>query len=52
MRRIKSKNTSIEKILRKALWNKGLRYRKNCKDVTGKPDICFKKSIFCDREFW
>jgi len=55
MRRIKSKNTSIEKILRKTLWNKGLRYRKNCKDVTGKPDICFKKykiAIFCDSEFW
>ena len=55
MRRIKSKNTSIEKILRKALWNKGVRYRKNYRDVIGKPDICIKKykiAIFCDSEFF
>jgi len=55
MRRIRSKDTSIEIILRKALWHKGFRYRKNCKDVFGKPDICFKKkkvAIFCDSEFW
>lgn len=55
MRRIKSKDTSIELKLRKALWHKGYRYRKNCKDVFGKPDICFKGkkiAIFCDSEFW
>jgi DNA mismatch endonuclease, patch repair protein len=55
MRRIKSKNTSIEIKLRKALWHRGYRYRKNCKDVYGKPDICFKGkkiAIFCDSEFW
>jgi len=55
MRRIKSKDTSIEKILMKSLWAKGIRYRKNCKDITGKPDICIKKykiAIFCDSEFF
>lgn len=55
MSRVKSKDTSMEVKLRKALWHKGLRYRKNCKDVFGKPDICFKKkkvAIFCDSEFW
>ena len=55
MRRIKSKDTSIELILRKALWKKGYRYRKNCKDIFGKPDICFKGKrllIFCDSAFW
>jgi len=55
MRRIKSKDTSIEIKLRKELWKKGYRYRKNCKDVIGKPDICFKcqkVAIFCDSEFW
>jgi len=55
MSRIKSKDTSIEIKLRKALWKRGFRYRKNCKDVFGKPDICFKKkkiAIFCDSEFW
>ena len=55
MSRIKSKDTSIEIILRKAIWKKGIRYRKNCKDVFGKPDICFKGkkvAIFCDSAFW
>ena len=55
MRRIKSRDTSIEIMLRKALWKKGYRYRKNCKDIPGKPDICFKKkkiAVFCDSEFW
>ncbi|GAB6073604.1 very short patch repair endonuclease [Nautilia lithotrophica] len=55
MKKIKSKNTKIEIILRKALWNEGIRYRINCKDVFGKPDICFKKykiAVFCDSEFW
>ena len=55
MRRIKSKGTKIEKLLGKAMWAEGLRYRKNCKDVFGKPDFCFKGkkiAIFCDSEFW
>lgn len=55
MRRIKSKDTSIEIKLRKELWERGFRYRKNCKDVFGKPDIYFKKkkiAIFSDSEFW
>lgn len=37
------------------MWSNGLRYRKQCKDVFGKPDFCFKKkkiAIFCDSEFW
>lgn len=55
MRRIKSKDTSIEIKLRSALWHQGYRYRKNCKKIFGNPDICFKKkkiAIFCDSEFW
>lgn len=55
MSRIKGKNTSIEILLGKALWAEGLRYRKNCKDVYGKPDFCFKGkkvAVFCDSEFW
>ncbi len=39
MKNIKSKDTSIEIRLRKALWHKGYRYRKNYKDLPGKPDI-------------
>ena len=55
MRRIKSKDTSIEILLRKELWRRGLRYRKNAKDVFGKPDIVFKGkklAVFADSEFW
>ena len=55
MRQIKNKDSKIELLLRKALWNKGLRYRKNVKSVYGHPDIAFiwkKVAVFCDSEFW
>ena len=55
MQAIKSKNSKIECILRKALWQKGYRYRKNYIKLIGKPDIVFigrKVAIFCDSEFW
>ena len=43
MSSIKSKDTSIELVLRKALWNKGIRYRKNYKELPGTPDIVLTK---------
>jgi DNA mismatch endonuclease Vsr len=55
MQAVKSKGTRIEKILAKALWNAGLRYRKNLASVTGKPDLVFigkKIAVFCDSEFF
>ena len=55
MRRIKSKDTSIEVSLRKALWHTGIRYRKNFAKLPGSPDIAITKhriAIFCDGEFW
>ncbi len=55
MRRIKSKDTQIEVILRKELWKRGFRYRKNDKRLPGKPDISilkYKIAIFCDGEFF
>ena len=55
MQHIKQQDTSIELILRKALWDKGYRYRKNYKALPGKPDIVltkYKIAIFCDSEFW
>ena len=55
MRRVKNKDSAIELALRKELWNRGLRYRKNVKSVYGKPDIAFigkKIAVFCDSEFW
>lgn len=55
MQHIKASDTKIEVLLRKALWKKGYRYRKNYKELPGKPDIILKKykiAIFCDGEFF
>ena len=55
MSRIKSKNTSIEVALRKALWHSGIRYRKNYAGLPGAPDIAITKygiAVFCDGDFW
>ena len=55
MKSIHSRDTSIELCLRKALWKKGYRYRKNYKKLPGTPDIVltrYKISIFCDSEFF
>ncbi len=55
MQNIKSKDTSIECILRSALWNRGIRYYKNYKKLPGKPDIAISKykiAVFCDSEFF
>ncbi len=53
MQHIRAKDTKIEIILRKALWSKGYRYRKNYKELPGNPDIVltkYKIAIFCDDE--
>ncbi len=55
MQHIKAKDTSIEVKLRKALWKKGYRYRKNYNKLPGKPDIVltkYKIAVFCDSEFF
>ena len=55
MKRVKNKDSDIELILRKELWSRGLRYRKNVTGIIGKPDIVFiskKVAVFCDSEFW
>ena len=55
MQHIKAKDTKIEILLRRALWEKGYRYRKNYNKLPGKPDIAltkYKIAIFCDSEFF
>ena len=55
MAAIRSKDTSIEIVLRKALWHHGYRYRKNYSLLPGSPDIAITKhriAIFCDSEFF
>lgn len=55
MKQVKNKDSKIELLLRKELWKRGLRYRKNVSEVYGHPDIAFmgkKIAVFCDSEFW
>ena len=55
MSRVKNKDSEIEIALRRELWSRGLRYRKNVTTIFGKPDIAFvgkKIAVFCDSEFW
>ncbi len=55
MRAIKGRDTSIELLLRKELFKRGLRFRINYKKLPGSPDVVFVKTkvaIFCDSEFW
>lgn len=55
MQQVKNKDSKIEILLRKELWSRGLRYRKNVNRIYGKPDIVFigkKVAVFCDSEFW
>lgn len=55
MKQVKNKDSKIEIMLRRELWSRGIRYRKNVKTITGKPDIAFigkKIAVFIDGEFW
>ncbi|MGH9432052.1 MAG: very short patch repair endonuclease [Terriglobia bacterium] len=51
----RSADTVHEKLLRRVLWHRGLRFRKNLSELPGKPDIVFTKArvaVFCDGDFW
>jgi len=55
MSKISGKETKPEILVRKYLFSKGFRYRKNVKDLLGKPDIVFPKYktiIFIHGCFW
>lgn len=55
MSHIGSKNTKPEQKVRKYLFSCGLRYRKNVKDLPGRPDIVFPKYrtiVFVNGCFW
>jgi DNA mismatch endonuclease (patch repair protein) len=55
MSMIKGKNTKPEIIVRKFLFNNGLRYRLNVKNLPGKPDIVLPKYnsiVFVHGCFW
>jgi len=55
MARIRGTNTEPELLLRRALWQRGLRYRVGGKTPAGRPDLVFasrKIAIFIDGCFW
>ena len=55
MRRVRAKDTKPEIALRKGLWKRGVRYRKNVRALPGTPDIVLagrKIAIFVDGDFW
>ncbi|MDP7475227.1 MAG: very short patch repair endonuclease [Candidatus Marinimicrobia bacterium] len=55
MKAVKNKDSKLEKILRRELWARGYKYRKNYSKIIGKPDIAFvgkKIAVFADSEFW
>lgn len=55
MSQIRSTNSKPEIIVRKYLFSKGLRYRKNVKTLPGKPDIVlpkYKTIVFVNGCFW
>jgi DNA mismatch endonuclease (patch repair protein) len=48
-------DTAHEILLRQALWRRGLRYRKNVRQLPGQPDMVFSRArvaVFCDGDFW
>lgn len=55
MSRVKSENTVPEVIVRKYLFSKGLRFKKNVPSLPGKPDIVlpkYKTIVFVHGCFW
>lgn len=55
MSHIRSKNSKPEELVRKYLFSKGFRYRKNVKTLPGRPDIVlpkYKTVIFVNGCFW
>lgn len=55
MSRIGTPGTSIEQGVRKAVWAQGFRYRKDVRNLPGKPDLVFAKyrvAVFVHGCFW
>ncbi|MBQ4292106.1 MAG: DNA mismatch endonuclease Vsr [Muribaculaceae bacterium] len=55
MSRIRSADTKPELIVRRWLWSRGYRYRKNCRRLPGTPDIVLRRygaAIFVHGCFW
>lgn len=55
MAAVKGKNTGLERRLSSALHQRGLRFRRNVKGLSGTPDFVFPSAgvvVFVDGDFW
>jgi len=55
MRRVRSRDTTPEMLLRRALWAKGIRYKVSSSKLPGKPDVflsALRLAIFIDGDLW
>lgn len=55
MRSVRGSDTKPEVLLRKELWARGHRYRKNVEGLPGTPDLVFRGlelAVFVDGDFW
>lgn len=55
MSRVRSSGSEIERVMGSALWAAGIRYRKQYRKISGRPDFALvgaKIAVFCDSSFW
>ena len=55
MSRVRGRDTGLERLVRSALHNRGLRFRKHVRSLPGTPDIVFPRervAVFLDGDFW
>lgn len=55
MAKVRSYDTTPERVIRSALHKKGLRFRKHVIDLPGRPDVVFTSPrvvVFVDGDFW
>jgi DNA mismatch endonuclease (patch repair protein) len=55
MSAVRSRDGKAERILRKALWHRGFRFRLYRQDLVGRPDLTFSSmrlAVFVDGDFW
>ncbi len=55
MSRVKNRNTSAERFVRKVVWSAGFRYRLNVRELPGTPDLVFRRYctvVFVQGCFW
>ena len=55
MAAVRARDGKAEKLLRRLLWRRGLRFRLCRRDLPGKPDLSFSRqrvAVFVDGDFW